>query len=101
MVVRATGVDPAEDLRGRYNSYQGAHLLMMEAGGLARLIKNRMDDFQPLGAEGGVGVAVVSGRTHCGLIMSDRFAIKANHAVRLVSSYQLIEGWSLCLKPHF
>ena len=94
-VLEATGYDPAQDLRGTYDSWMSCRRLVMSAGGLEALIAPRMAH-EALGPMDGDGVALlrVSGRVLCGIVLQGRAVLRRDPGVSIRDDFELIRGWS-------
>lgn len=94
-VEHETGIDPAADLRGTYETWTGCRRVIMRAGGLLSLVSARMERLDLRALDGdGVAVLRVEGRTLCGLIHAGRAVLKTAGGMQFSDDFRVLRGWS-------
>ncbi|WP_420415930.1 DUF6950 family protein [Marinovum algicola] len=99
LVLRATGHDPAADLRGTYDSRFGYMQILKREGGLLNVVATRMDRIPgllPLGDANGVAVAKQDGRAICGVVLDGALITRTARGYRMAhgGEYQILRGWT-------
>jgi hypothetical protein len=80
-VLHVTGIDPAADLRGAYDSPRGALALMRARGGLIGLMAAQLDGLAEQGPGDGVGVVRAGRREYGAVIVGGKPWLKGDGAV--------------------
>ena len=98
LVRRATGYDPAADLRGTYDSWFGCRRVVLQAGGMLRLIEPRMDHPALVSTSGdrdGVALIRSGGRILCGILQSGRAVLRREGGgIVLPDDAKIMRSWS-------
>lgn len=93
LVKRATGRDPAADLRGTYASRFEYRAIAIREGGLLAMARKRMAFLHPLGATG-VALIRLDGTRMFAVIAGGRAVVRTDAGHRIVDTPRVIEGWS-------
>lgn len=97
LVLEVTGVDPAAQFRGQYDSFISYRHLLTRQGGMLRLCDKMMDGFKTGEVENGVGlVRLPNGQLAGGILSAGRFIIKTKRGVVSPTQFNLVRGWTLC-----
>lgn len=90
--LRRWGVDPAADLRGSYETEEGADNLIRNAGGLIRLVSPRMTFLlravDP--ADGAVGIIEILGRQTSAVMTGGKWAFRTPRGIGVVGARPLV-----------
>lgn len=95
LVAARRGDDPAADLRGTYDSAFGARRIVMAAGGLRALSRQRMGPPDPVPGADGVCVARWRGQTICGIRSAGHLILKTPGGVMLPEGADILDYWKL------
>lgn len=88
-----TGVDPAADLRGRFQTQFEWRRFIMSRGGLLNAVSERMRGFQDLVGDG-VAVVRIDGRQLCAFVVDGRAQARTEQGIRVADDFTLVRGWS-------
>lgn len=99
LVLRATGHDPAADLRGTYDSRFGYFQILKREGGLLNVVARRMvriPGLEPLGASNGVAVAWQDGKLICGVVLDGALITRTASGCRIARAdeFDIAKGWT-------
>ncbi|MGK7663384.1 MULTISPECIES: DUF6950 family protein [unclassified Marinovum] len=99
LVFRATGHDPATDLRGTYDTRFGYLQILKREGGLLQVVGRRMDrvpGLSPLDGDNGVAVAKQDGRAICGVVLDGALITRTARGCRIArpDEYEILRGWT-------
>jgi len=97
LVHAATGTDIADDLRGTYSTWWECRQVLFKHGGLEGLAHKRLNFLNKNETKNGVGLVKFGSRTTAGILLDGQFYMKRNRGLRMVSNFELLQGWS-CLK---
>ncbi len=92
---RETGTDPAERLRGRYDSRLTCARFLAFNGGLEKIVTNMMNQF-PAGED--VVIVRHEGRLACGIHAGGAVAIKDENGVAIIRNLEIVKGWQIWSK---
>ncbi len=95
LVHDVTGTDPAKDIRGTYDSFMTCRRLVMDRGGLARVVRDIMSGHAALDGGDGVCIAKHNNQLICGIITGEMLAMKTRHGIHFVTDFEVIEGWKV------
>lgn len=94
--VRArTGHDPARIWRGTYCTAFACRNMLMQRGGIERVIRQAMARFVAGERQNGVALAWVGGRLCCGVLADGRMWVKTSRGVRAPGDVRIVEGWTV------
>lgn len=101
-VEACTGVDPAADLRGQYESRWESRRIEMQAGGLLRLVTDRMNaldvlrPFDGTSAPEGVAICTHGALRLCCVIASGHAFMRTARGLRVAGLHEVsfLGGWT-------
>jgi uncharacterized protein DUF6950 len=97
LILKATGVDVAKDLRGTYSSWFECRQVLMQYGGLTGLCRDRLDFLQRGESQNGIGLIKTSSHHIVGILCSSKFHMRpvtGCSGLVMVSDFNLVEGWT-------
>lgn len=92
-IARATGIDPAEKLRGTYNSAFSCRRVIMKNGGLVTLCDALMRKFTPGEIQYGPCLVRAQSQTVCGILSGGRVFLKTDRGILMPEKFQILRSW--------
>lgn len=89
-----TGVDPAAELRGTYDSWNACRLTLLNEGGILAVSRRLMSPWAAGGIGDGICVAKTGARVMAGILSGERLWLKTDGAVLSPSKFTLLDQWS-------